>query len=239
MKIAICDDSAEQTESLKRNLSAISKSNNVKIKCDAYQSGEELAGVYKKHKKYDVIFLDMEMGGLNGIETANIIRKTDENVIIIFVTGHTQYMRESFKCQPFRFLVKPVEISELESVFNDIRKKLSTQKVALSIIEKKAAIRIACEDIIYCESYGHCVLIHTKEDTYKTRGSLSVLYEKLDSMQFCRVHSSYIVNFNYVKYLCGDHAELSFDGTNIPISRSYRKTVSAEFTKFIEGTLYI
>ncbi len=120
MNVAICDDNLKDIVIIEKYLDRISKS---KIECDVFQSGEELILAYKRNKaRYDVVFLDMEMCQLNGIETANYLREIDEYMIIIFVTIHTEYMRESFKCAPFRFLVKPVEFDEMQTVFNDIQK---------------------------------------------------------------------------------------------------------------------
>lgn len=122
INIAICDDNIEHINILEKYLFEISS---VKIECDIYQSGESLIDAYKNNiERYDVVFLDMEMNELNGIETANLIREFDEHIIIIFVTSHTEYMRESFKCSPFRFLLKPVDVDELKTVVYDMCKKL-------------------------------------------------------------------------------------------------------------------
>lgn len=106
VNIAICDDNIEHISALEKYLFEIS---NVKIECDAYLSGESLVDAYKNNiERYDVVFLDMEMRELNGIETANLIREFDEHIIIVFVTSHSEYMKESFQCQPFRFVEKPL-----------------------------------------------------------------------------------------------------------------------------------
>lgn len=115
MRIAICDDNMNYINIIENYIDKFKKT---AVECDAYISGEELVYAYRENEeRYDVIFLDMEMEQLNGIETANHIREFDEHVIIVFVTSHTEYMRDSFKCAPFRFLVKPVDDAEFETVF--------------------------------------------------------------------------------------------------------------------------
>ena len=122
MNIAICDDNKEYINMLEKY---ILDKNAPDITCDAFYSGEELIKTYNiGDGNYDVIFLDMEMNVLNGIETANIIRKSDKHVIIVFVTSHTKYMQYCFECSPFRFLVKPVSDSDFDKVFDDILKKI-------------------------------------------------------------------------------------------------------------------
>lgn len=237
MKIAICDDELKHINSLENALIEISGG---KIECDVYQDGEELLCAYEKNpQSYDAIFLDMEMEKLNGIETANIIRQNDEYVIIVFVTSHTEYMRESFKCLPFRFLVKPVETAELTEVYNDISKKLSKTNKVLSVAEGKAIFRIFSKDIIYCESCNHFVYIHTKERVYRVCKSLTDFYEQCDKEMIFRVHTSFLVNFHYVKAIRNNFMEIYYSQDKIPISRTYKKSVLTEYTNFVERNLYV
>lgn len=232
LNIAICDDNTEHINILEKYLFEIS---NIKIECDVYQSGESLVNAYKNNiERYDVVFLDMEMEELNGIETANLIREFDEHIIIIFVTSYTEYMRDSFKCAPFRFLVKPIDAAELETVFYDMCKKLSKQRKVFAFSENKTKVRLYCDDIIYCESQDHWIWIHTKDDEYKICRPLSELLEQLDSGLFCRVHKSFIVNFLYIKSIKENDAILYHCDKLIPISRSYKKDVLKEYTNFLE-----
>ena len=91
---------------------------------------------------YDAIFLDMEMGKLGGIETANKIRETDKYVIIVFVTSHTKYMKECFQCEPFRFLIKPINTDEINKVIKEIAIRLSQERKTFVFSEKRNIIRL-------------------------------------------------------------------------------------------------
>lgn len=237
MRIAICDDDMNCINLIEEYINEFKKNG---VECDAYPSGEELVRAYRDNsERYDVIFLDMEMEQLNGIETANHIREIDEYVIIVFITSHTEYMRESFQCAPFRFLVKPVDETEFSTVFKDIEKKLSKQRKVLAFTENKTRIRLYCDDIIYCESQDHWIWIHTKEKTYKICKSLSDLYEQLDKEMFYRVHKSYLINFHYIKSIKENDIHLYHCDTPIPISRTYKKNVLAEYANFIERDFYV
>ncbi len=237
MRIAICDDSNEYINIIEHHIEKLNISN---AEYDAYESGERLADAYiNNNERYDVIFLDMEMKELNGIETANKIREVDEHTIIIFVTSHTEYMRESFKCSPFRFLVKPVEDDEFKEVFRDVCKKLKKQRKIFTFSENKTRVRLFCDDIIYCESQDHWIWIHTKEQTYKICKTLTELYESLDKEMMYRVHKSFIINFRYIKSIKENDIQLYHCDKLIPISRSYKKNVLTEYTNFIERDFYI
>ena len=237
MRIAICDDDMNCINLIEEYINEFKKNG---MECDAYPSGEELVRAYRDNaERYDVILLDMEMEQLNGIETANHIREIDEHVIIVFITSHTEYMRESFRCAPFRFLVKPVDKEEFRMVFRDIEKKLSKQRKVFTFTENKTRIRLYCDDILYCESRDHWILIHTKDTTYRICKSLSDLQAQLDQESFFRVHKSYIVNFRHLKSIKEHDIRLYHCDETIPISRTYKKDVLMAYTNFIERDFYI
>ena len=237
MNIAICDDNMEHMNIIEDELERISR---VKLDCDLYQSGEDLVYAYKnKKERYDVVFLDMEMQKLNGMETANLIKEIDERAIIIFVTSHSEYMKESFKCQPFRFIEKPVDFDELKSAFDDVCKKLSKQRKVFAFSENKKKVRLYCDDIVYCESQAHWIWIHTKDETYKICKSLSDLHDQLDKEMLYRVHRSFIINFNFIKSIKETDIELYHGDKLIPISRSYKKETLEGYTNFVERNLYV
>lgn len=237
LNIAICDDNTEHINILEKYLFEIS---NIKIECDVYQSGESLIDAYKNNvERYDVVFLDMEMNKLNGIETANLIREFDEHIIIIFVTSHSEYMKESFQCQPFRFIEKPLDYDELKKIFYDIKDKLSKKRKIFPFTENKTKVRLFCDDIIYCESQGHWVWIYTKDNSYKICKTLSDLYEQLDKEMMFQVHKSYIVNFNYIYTIKENNIQLYHCDKLIPISRSCKKAFLEEYTNYTERNLYV
>lgn len=237
MRIAICDDNNDYINTIENYIERLKTP---ATEWDPYESGENLVFAYTdNNERYDVIFLDMEMKELNGIETANKIRNIDEHVIIIFITSYTEYMKDSFKCSPFRFLVKPVDFNEFQEVFYDICKKLKKQRKIFTFTENKTRVRLFCDDIIYCESQDHWISIYTREHTYKICKTLTDLHELLDKEIICRVHKSFLINFQYVKSIKENNIQLYHCDRLIPISRSYKKAVIHEYTNFIERNLYI
>ncbi len=232
MKIAICDDNTEYIVSFEEYLSHLKTPN---LQYDTFLCGEELIAKYKRfNNEYDAIFLDMEMEGLNGIDTANRIREWDKHVIIVFVTNHTKYMQQSFECQPFRFLVKPMSFEQFKSVLTEVSKKICEERTTVVFSEKRNTIRLFCEDILYFESQGHWTIIHYKEGIYKICKSISHIYEEIDKNQFSKTHKSFIVNLEHVKEIHERDIVLYNCNALIPVSRTYKKELMSNFIGFKE-----
>lgn len=126
LKIAICDDEVSMTGILDTMLEKIAKRNFIKIETEVFSAGEQLEKEVKRKAYFDLIFLDIEMKGEDGITAARKIREIDRNVLIIYVTSHENYMQESFLVRPFRFVVKPIEEKVLEKHFLDAYEEISS-----------------------------------------------------------------------------------------------------------------
>ena len=232
MNIAICDDSTEYTNIMETYLESMKIPG---LDIDVFYSGEELVKSYENNGAvFDAVFLDMEMGELDGIETANRIRQIDKHVIIVFVTSHTKYMLRSFECSPFRFLVKPVEFDEVEKVMTDVLKKLSEERTTFVFTENRNKIRLFCDDIIYFECQAHYIYIHTKDTIHKICKTMAELIESIDANTFIQVHKSFVINLNHIREIRESEVILYNSNKIIPISRSYKKQVSTGFINFKE-----
>ncbi len=233
MIVAICDDSLEVLSEIDAALKAIYKE---EIKTKLFQSGEELVREYENERlSFDVIFLDIEMEGMDGIETANFIRRIDKEVLIIFVTSHKKHMQRSFVCQPFRFLLKPVKTKELTQVCLDINRKLAEAPGTFIFTEEKQHVRLFCDDILFFESRGHSIIIHKKDGkTHKIRKTMRGLLEIIDKSRFCQVHRAYVVNLNYIHQIRNAELLLYEYNKPLPISRTYKNEFSGRFLGFEE-----
>lgn len=232
MRFAICDDNFVHAHLLESCLIELLDDN---IECDIYQSGEALLDkIFNTDNRYDMLFLDIEMEGNNGIDTANAIREKDEKLLIIFVTSHSEYMKECFQCMPFRFMIKPVQQGELEEILKAARKKLARSKTTVGFKVNKTMVRLYTDDIIFCESTSHYITIHTKTEAYRVRMTMEQLDEMLPYPAFCRVHRSFMVHFKYVKSI-REQALLLYEGNQlIPIGRNYKNNVMVSFTNYME-----
>lgn len=231
LTLAICDDSIGYINTLEDYIDKTGAD----ASCDAFQSGEELLYAYENNgARYDAILLDMEMKALDGIQTANRIRKIDRNVIIVFITSYTKYMHRSFECEPFRFLVKPVAPEDIARLFSEMQAKLSRERRALVFAEGRNMFRLFCDDIIYFESQSHIVWVHTTDGSYKITKPISKVCEGLDSEMFFRIHRSYVVNLSFVKEIRESETVLYGCAEPILISRTRKRAFVSAFINFKE-----
>lgn len=239
MNIAVCDDNFEYIKNIESCFDEIGREIR-NINYDVFEDGSELVKIYEKEMAdYDAIFLDMEMKKLGGMETANIIRKYDKNVIIVFITGFGKYMQKSFECQPFRFLIKPVSLDDIWQVINDIDAKFREDKKTLIFESNRSRVRLFCENILYFESHSHNVFIITTDGKYQVNRPLSDLESALKNDVFFRVHKSYIVNYEYIKEILDREIILYGTDVHIPLSRNYKKQLIKGFIDFKERKFMI
>ena len=235
MNIALCDDAPIQMSAIETYL----LERDSKVHIDVYFSGEALLKAYDEGVRYQAVFLDMEMGGKNGLETADALRVMDEHLEIIFVTSYTRYMEDSFKCSPFRFLVKPIKQDKLEETVNALYQKMAKKPTSLVIKEKGNVFRLYSDEIVYCESDGHLIYIHAKNRVYTMRTTIKDLLEQLRGVGFGRPYNAYMVNFRYVESIIENEVLLSVNNLHLPLSRSYKKAFKEDYMKYLEGNLSV
>ncbi|MBQ7033653.1 MAG: response regulator transcription factor [Clostridia bacterium] len=233
MKIAICDDNKVILDGLTAGIRDLDPEKN-EIQC--FSSGDMLLRAYKAGKVgFDVIFLDIEMEGMDGIETANAIRSLDRHVLIVFVTSHERHARRCFECRPFRFLLKPVSEADLQKVYGEISRCLAEERKTFVFTENKQHIRLFCEDILFFESRGHWIVLHKKDgQTHKIQKNMKELMESVDKSHFCRVHRAFVVNLNAVYTVGNTELSLHQSEKTIPLGRTYKKEFMDFFTAFKE-----
>lgn len=236
MQIALCDDNYIQVKCIEDYLRA------QKIDVDYYDSGEALVRAYRDGgQRYDAVFLDIEMQPVGGYETANIIYDIDDSVLIVFVTSHHQYIKSWFKFPSMWFLDKPVTEKALDEVLKKIIDRLSRYRRAFTFNDSHQKVRLLCEEILYCEAQDHDIIIHKKDGTTHTiRLTMKELVQQLGE-DFCRVHASYIVNFQYVTFIGRENKESRQDivklehcSQPIPVSRTYKPLLHEAFLHFKE-----
>ncbi len=193
LRIAICDDEKiilDKIEKLVKN-----ELDNLKIKneINTFISGESLLE-YSNLDDFDIIFLDIELKTINGMDIAQTLRNKAYDKIIVFVTSFADYSIVGYKVNAFRFILKDNLEEELSECIRNTVAKLGLKKAAFD--EFVMDIR----DIVYIESAKHQVVIHFKNgDDYKIYDTLDNIEKKLNSSNLVRVHQSYLVNVIYVK----------------------------------------
>lgn len=211
MKIAICDDEQIICDEIKKKLVSINPAYDITI----FYSGEQLLG---SKKIFDLIVLDIEMDTLSGMETAESLRKKNNNGLIIFLTSHVEFMPDAFKVKAFRFLSKPIELDKFNEAIYEAEKEISNRvKVAVNLKGKSQFINR--QEIICFEASGEGTYIYAKKDIFKSNKQLKDWTRELGTTHFFQTHKSYIVALRHVKKINKHDAEMNYTNSAVPISR--------------------
>ena len=215
MRIAICDDEKifinEVADIIDRFY------NSLDLVTYEFSNGSELLKSFKQIG-FDIVFLDIEMPGFDGISTARKLRELSENVYIVFLTGHIEYALKGYEVNALRYLTKPVSVSDIRGVIDHVIKKMANEKY-IWIKNNEGEYRIKYSDIIYIESQNQNVVIYTVSGNYQVRSKLNDLEDSLRADGFFRIHRSYMVSLLKVIGINGRNVKVLGD-TLIPISRS-------------------
>lgn len=237
--IAICDDNVALTGWMENILCNIAKRHFIYIETEIFWSGERLTDAVEEGVHFDIIFLDIEMGKENGIAIARRIRKTDKNVLIVYVTSHENYMQESFEVRPFRFLVKPLEEERLAVCFLDAYEEIRSNDSYFRYKYHRISHKMLIQDILYFESNRRKIYIVTEKEKFELYGKLNEIEGCLKNCKaaFLRVHQSFLVNYRHVAGLGYDFVVMD-NGIRISISEDRRKQISEQYCA-MEDTFYV
>lgn len=228
MNIAVCDDDKVHIELLKRYLHA-AKYLCPKMQVAVFFSGEELLKA-TLHKKFDIIFLDIKMKKLSGMDTAIEIRKVDCDVIIIFITGLMNYVFYGYKVKAFRYLMKPISEKHFLEAFAEAKKEYHAFKQDLFYFDHKGeTIKLNIRDIVYFESQKRVIFIHTKTKTFEFYAKLNDIEGQFKKSSFIRPHQSFLINVEHIDVLSGVNFVMQ-TGALIPISEKKKKEALDIFT---------
>lgn len=231
MRIAICDDDYSVCNFIEDYIQNLKQKD---IEFDVFTSGNDLLRYLENNDtSYQIYFMDIEMGGHNGIETAALIRKRDRNALIIFMTQHKEYVYKVFEVLPFRFLVKPVCTENLTAVFNDALRHLQTIKQIFTFTQDRSTIQVFLDEIMYLESVGRKINIVTTSKSYLIYGKLYEAYNRLDKILFVQIHASFIVNMEYITVI-KDSEIIMKNNVTLTISKKYRNEVKEQYFKYLE-----
>ncbi|MBE6844949.1 MAG: response regulator transcription factor [Ruminococcus sp.] len=235
IRIAIVDDENNICSYVERCLLNLSKMHCISIEVDVFNSGEDLMKTIHE-LFYDVIFLDIKMQNLSGLDISKTIRNTmgNETTQIIYISGNTEYAIEVFDYDPFHFLPKPLNEEKIESVFLKLIRKLSLKSEAFTYKIGCNSVKVAIKDIIYFESDKRKIIIHynNKEDEFY--GSLENIAQQLGKHNFLQVHKSFLINCIHVRKCKYESLEMS-NHMIIPIAQSKRKEVREKQLEFINN----
>lgn len=230
MNIAICDDDKSAVSYLEAYIERLRYKD---IYCEAFYSGDSLLEYLNKNSNnFQVYFMDIEMPGLNGIKTAELIRQSDDLALIIFITNHKEYVFDVFKALPFRFLSKPFVQDDIDNIMNDIFSYLHTVKRYFFFKQGTDKLQVSFDMILYFACEKRKVTAITIKDSYEFYSKISLVEEQADPNIFMRIHTSYLINMEYVESLRNDEVIMR-NSDRLPISRKYQKSVKERYMVYM------
>lgn len=234
MRIGICDDEREVREQIASQMQALVPKESLVL----YASGE---AVLAEKRQCDILFLDIQMPGTDGMAVAKKLRERNRKQILIFVTALKEYVYEAFDVRAFRYLVKPFSQKRLEEVLLAAVEEWKREPDS-DVVERKQllvrsrgdCIRVFLEDILYAEVYNRKVVLHQKEGTLEYYQRLKELESELGS-GFVRVHRSYLVQLRCVERYNAKTIYLE-DGSEIPIAKKKYADFVRQYLEYIKET---
>ncbi|MBO0453354.1 LytR/AlgR family response regulator transcription factor [Candidatus Enterococcus murrayae] len=229
LQVVCCDDEKEMRKALIKILEPELQLQGLEYQFSEFSSGEELLS--SQLETIDLLFLDIEMKNLDGIETAKQLRKVNQRAVIIFITAFADFVFQGYEVRAFNYLLKPYGEKKIIEVLQKALGELETERQKYFVIEQKSGVtRVPLKNICYFASDRRMLQVVTTKNT-------STFYGKLNDLalpdQFLRIHNRYLVNLNYVEHV--ESAFLYCHQEQLPISRKYRQALMVNFAKNMLG----
>ncbi len=233
-KIYLLEDDDAAAKTLGDLLTQFASSKDIQIHVQRFSNAFDFLEAYQYDG--DIIFFDIEMPGMSGMEAAKKIREKDENVVIVFATNLAQYAIEGYSVSALDFILKPFSYPEMELKFGRIFNELSHRdKEGTLTINRKGNIEvIQISEILYVEIKNHALVYHLRDKEISTWGSLSSVSEKLIPLHFSLANACYLVNLRHVKGI--DGSDVVVGNEHLPISKGKRKTFLSELALYYGGS---
>lgn len=231
-KAAICEDDKDQQNYIKNLLL---KTGNDIQNIETFDSGEALVEAYNNEDYYSILILDMQMDKLDGIETAEIIRKYHKNEIIIIITSILEYAIEGYSINAFDFILKPIDEIRFNSVIGKAINKIREDTNNVYSIQLRELTKlIKLSDILYFESDMKKVIIHSISETAFNNESISEVERKLCFKGFIRISRFYLLNMAFIKEIKVDDIKL-INGETLRYSSKLQKLIKESYMNYILG----
>ena len=199
--------------------------------CDHYESGDAFLAAFPS-KNYQVVFLDICMEGTNGIETARILRRTDPDLLLVFVTSSPEYVWDAFPVHPFDYLLKPYREEKLFQLADELRRVLFRAEPELEVRIARQQVHLPLRKIQYAMAQNHYVRIVSDDGECRAVSTFSQVEQLLRAQEnFIVCNRGVILNMYKVLRLDSDCFEM-LDGIRLPVRQKDKNTLFAQFTQY-------
>lgn len=239
LQIGICDDETVIAARMEELIFETCRAEGIQAGVEVFYSGNTLLEEVRRGTRYDLLYLDIHMQKGNGISAAEQIRKLDDNVLLIFVSGYDQYLMELFRLDVFEFVKKPFEKESFVQTFLRAVRKVGEKSHYFVYAYRGEEFKLPCMEILFFESRGRKIWIHMKNgETAFFNGKLSDVEEKLrgGKVPFLRIHQSYLVNYHFIRSRNRSEVRL-LNHIVLPIAEDRRKDFGREYGRLLGGEI--
>ena len=234
-KVAICDDDKQDIAVIKKHLNDYSFQLDIDFEIYIFSNSELFLSQYTEPGTFHILFLDVEMPGMSGLEVATKIRQLpDKNAKIIFVSNYPEYMQDSFNVQAYHYLIKPLKYSAFMDVMNKILDDYQTSHITKMLVKQDGQESlILLNDIISIESLDSkkkLLKINLLHEEVVTNGLINDWEKELKSQNFVSPARGFLVNILHIHYI-NDTSLIMSNNIYIPLSRRKEKELRSLFTK--------
>lgn len=234
MNIAIVEDEEFHCQILSQMIKKWGEVQNERLVLQEFPSAESFLFTWEENKEFDVIFLDICMKQIDGVELAKKIRETDKEVSLIFATNIEELISEGYEVQAMHYLIKPLK-EEKVFVCLDKAAERKGDKEYLIFRGEEEMYKFERKKVVYVEADAHYAILAVEEgksiQTYRILESMTQVWKKLESAEFIKCHRSYICNLLFIHSI--KKFEITFDsGVKIPVSRRVYQEVNDSFIQF-------
>ncbi len=234
IRVAIVEDDEKDSALLERYLAEYGKENGEAFSADVF--ADPLVFLDKYDASYDIVFMDIELPDMNGMQASARLRKTDEDVMIIFVTNMAQFAVKGYEVDAFDFVIKPVAYNDFAIRLRRALRRLSRRAdLGLRVKDYDGSMRIVgITSVYYIEVADHSLKYHTDAGVTESRGRLDDLEKTLEGKGFFRCNRCYLVNLRYVTSVEGE--DLVVAGDRLKIARPRKKEFMKAFAAYYGGS---
>lgn len=235
MKIAICDDEQAVRYQLKNFIQTYAARHLLDYTILEFEQGEPLLEAVRADSDISILFLDIYMTSLSGMDLAEILRREGNNCAIIFVTISTDHYARSYEVDAEHYLVKPITYDHVEKALSRCRRILDHAAKCAVFSRSGKELQIPLSQIRYVEVFRNQTVLHADQDI-SLRSPLETVLQQLCDRRFLRTHKSFAVNLDQIHTICEHDIHLK-SGEQIPLSRTFKKNFEREYGRFLTNTM--
>ena len=230
IRIAVVEDDKKEMQTLRAHMERCSKERGFLYTADCFTDGDAI--VENIRKGYDIIFLDIELPLMNGMDAAEQIRESDKDVTIIFTTHNPNFAIRGYKVQALDYILKPVSYSAFDDVMErTLRSRQESGTRYIRVKVRSGTVKLDVSAIRYVDVFDHYVCYHTPEGDIKSKTTMREVMKELNGEDFFQCNKAYLVNLAHVDGITGN--DIVIAGEKIPVSRARKKAFLEAMNQYL------